>query len=90
MLILGRVTRVLNRPVDFDAGPVWLANGERADVCMLRAIHMSAGSDGQKRMSHNPFRYSSATTHIGTHLLATDFPPDCTHSGPLHHHRPKS
>ena len=33
MLILGRVTRVLNRPVDFDARPVSV--GERADVRLL-------------------------------------------------------
>ena len=33
MLILGRVTRVLNRPVDFDAGPVSV--GERAEVRLL-------------------------------------------------------
>ena len=33
-LILGRVTRVLNRPVDFDAGP-----GEQADVRACCSAH---------------------------------------------------
>ena len=94
MLILGRVTRVLKRPVDFDAGPVWLANGERADVCMLLCAPYERGERWPKTdepfLTNILFIYSSATTHTVTHLLATDCPPDCIHSGPLHHRRPKS
>ena len=80
MLILGRVARVLNRPVVLMSGHL---SGEQADVSLLRRTTSGSVRLLQHGAPPEPFLTNNFLTPppspMPPHLPAADCPPHCSH-----------